>query len=169
MWDLSEGRFRMPHVPLYSWEELGKIDASLLRTMRHIHFAAYTPSADGAYWLKDKDDKLEMELTEESQLSDVPEPIAPIAPPADESELPEEVKVAAEENEESTSIVPVERFDFLSATLTQLLTLYGMDDETAVRIKELIDDDEVNSFEDLVEYDFIPKANINQWRKAFLD
>jgi hypothetical protein len=169
MWDLSEGRFRMPHVPLYSWEELGKIDASLLRTMRHIHFSDYTPSADGVYWLKDKDDTLEMELTEESQLSDVPESIAPIAPLADESELPDEVKLAAEENEESTPIVPVERFDFLSATLTQLLTLYGMDDETAVRIKELIDDDEVNSFEDLVEYDFIPKANINQWRKAFLD
>ena len=155
----------MPNVPLYSWEELGKVDASLLRTMRHIHFSAYTPSADGAYWLKDKDDKLEMGLTEESQLSDVPEPIAPVA---DESELPDEVKAAAEENKKSSPTVPMEPFDFTSATLTQLLTLYGMDDDTAVRIKELIDDNEVSSFEDLVEYDFIPKANINQWRKAFL-
>jgi hypothetical protein len=95
----------------------------------------------------------------------VPEPIAPVA---EESELPEEVKAAAKENEKSTPIVPVERFDFVSATLTQLLTLYGMDEDTAVRIKELIDDNEVSSFEDLVEYDFIPKANINQWRNAFL-
>lgn len=165
MWDLSEGRFRMPHVPLFSWEELGKIDPSLLRTMRNIHFADYTPSADGAYWLKDKDDNLEMERTEESQPSDVPEPIAPVA---DESELPEEVKAAAEENEESSSIVPVEPLEFATATLTQLLTLYGMDEDTAVRIKELIDNNEVSSFEDLVDYEFIPKANLNQWRKAFL-
>ncbi len=106
-----------------------------------------------------------MELTEESQLSDVPELITPVA---NESELPDEVKLAAEENKESSPIVPVERFDFVSATLTQLLTLYGMDEDTAVRIKELIEDNEVSSFEALVEYDFIPKANINQWRKAFL-
>lgn len=38
MWKLSDGKFIKPHIPLYNWEELGKIDSSLLRTMRHITF-----------------------------------------------------------------------------------------------------------------------------------
>jgi len=47
MWLLSDGRFPKPNVPIYNWEELGKIDPSLLRTMRHITFGRYTPSQDG--------------------------------------------------------------------------------------------------------------------------
>ena len=35
---------------MFNWEELGKIDSSLLRTMRHIAFGRYTPSYDGAYF-----------------------------------------------------------------------------------------------------------------------
>lgn len=54
MWSLSEGRFRKPHMPMFNWEELGKIDASLLRTMRHITFGAYNASFDGAYFGKKK-------------------------------------------------------------------------------------------------------------------
>lgn len=38
MWQLSDGRFTKPHLPLYNWEELGKISASVLRTMRYITF-----------------------------------------------------------------------------------------------------------------------------------
>jgi hypothetical protein len=37
-WLLSEGQFKQPHIPLYHWQQLGKIDASLLRTMRNITF-----------------------------------------------------------------------------------------------------------------------------------
>jgi ribonuclease HI len=47
MWLLSEGRFRKPHCPMFNWEELSKIDSSLLRTMRHITFGKYSPSFDG--------------------------------------------------------------------------------------------------------------------------
>jgi len=54
MWLLSDGRFRKPNVPMFNWEELGKIDPSLLRTMRHITFGAYSPSYDGAYFGKKK-------------------------------------------------------------------------------------------------------------------
>jgi len=54
MWKISDGRFRMPHIPLYNWEELGKIDPSLLRTMRYITFGKYSPSFDGAYFMKQK-------------------------------------------------------------------------------------------------------------------
>ena len=54
MWKVSNGRFRKPNIPLYNWEELGKIDSSLLRTMRYITFGRYTPSFDGAYFMKKK-------------------------------------------------------------------------------------------------------------------
>jgi len=52
MWMLSDGRFKKPHIPMFNWEELGKIDSSLLRTMRHIQFGKYSPSFDGAYFGK---------------------------------------------------------------------------------------------------------------------
>ncbi|WP_324172870.1 helix-hairpin-helix domain-containing protein [Sulfurimonas sp.] len=52
MWSLSEGRFRKPHAPMFNWEELGKMDASILRTLRHIHFGNYNASYDGAYFGK---------------------------------------------------------------------------------------------------------------------
>ncbi|MEA1913888.1 MAG: hypothetical protein U9N30_01095 [Campylobacterota bacterium] len=54
MWSLSEGRFKKPHMPMFNWEELGKIDTSLLRTMRHIAFGQFNPSYDGAFFGKKK-------------------------------------------------------------------------------------------------------------------
>jgi hypothetical protein len=51
MWKFGNGRFRKPNIPLYNWEELSKIDSSLLRTMRHITFGKYSPSYDGAYFM----------------------------------------------------------------------------------------------------------------------
>jgi hypothetical protein len=54
MWSLSEYRFRKPNTPMFNWEELGKIDPSLLRTMRHIAFGNFSPSYDGAYFGKKK-------------------------------------------------------------------------------------------------------------------
>ncbi len=54
MWSLSGGQFRKPHIPMFNWEELSKIDSSLLRTMRHITFGNYSPSYDGAYFGKKK-------------------------------------------------------------------------------------------------------------------
>jgi glutathione synthase/RimK-type ligase-like ATP-grasp enzyme len=50
MWSLSEGRFRKPHMPMFNWEELGKISPDLLRTMRHITFGKYNASYDGSYF-----------------------------------------------------------------------------------------------------------------------
>ncbi len=54
MWLLSDGRFPRPNIPLYNWEELGKMDSSILRTLRYITFGRYTPSYDGAYFLDKK-------------------------------------------------------------------------------------------------------------------
>lgn len=46
MWLFSDGQFIKPNMPMNNWEQLGKIDSSLLRTMRHITFGKYTPSSD---------------------------------------------------------------------------------------------------------------------------
>ena len=54
MWKFSNGRFSKPNIPLYNWEELGKMDSSILRTLRYITFGKYTPSYDGAYFLDKK-------------------------------------------------------------------------------------------------------------------
>lgn len=54
MWKFSNGRFLKPNIPLYNWEELGKMDSSVLRTLRYITFGRYTPSYDGAYFLDSK-------------------------------------------------------------------------------------------------------------------
>jgi glutathione synthase/RimK-type ligase-like ATP-grasp enzyme len=54
MWLLSEGRFRKPNIPMFNWEELGKISPDLLRTMRHITFGQFNASYDGAYFGKQK-------------------------------------------------------------------------------------------------------------------
>jgi hypothetical protein len=54
MWSLSEGSFRKPHMPMFNWEELSKMDPSILRTLRHIHFGKFSPSFDGEYFGKKK-------------------------------------------------------------------------------------------------------------------
>jgi len=54
MWKFSKGRFPLPNIPLYNWEELGKMNSSILRTLRYITFGRYTPSYDGAYFLDKK-------------------------------------------------------------------------------------------------------------------
>jgi hypothetical protein len=50
MWSLGKGRFRKPHIPMFNWEELGKISSDLLRTMRYITFGEYRNSYDGAFF-----------------------------------------------------------------------------------------------------------------------
>jgi len=52
MWSVSDKRFKKPHVPMFNWEELGKMDSSILRTLRHINFGKFSPSYDGAYFGK---------------------------------------------------------------------------------------------------------------------
>ena len=161
MWDLSNGAFRLPHVPLFSWEELGKVSPSLLRTMRHIHFAKYSPSADGAYWLEDKGN-FDMHKAELSNPGDIPDSIAP----EEEQKLPEIVKQSLKHKAE---YAPEENlcYSLEHVTLTQLLTLEGMDDETAVKIEELAKEGEINSLEDLKEYDFISEVLLEHWCESF--
>ena len=50
MWNLTKGRFKKPNIPMFNWEELGKISPDVLRTMRYITFGEYRPSYDGAFF-----------------------------------------------------------------------------------------------------------------------
>jgi len=161
MWDLSEGKFRMPHVPMYSWEELGKMDPSILRTLRHLYFAEYSPSADGAYWVEEPENSFDMEKTEASEWEDIPDSIAPDEV---EEKLPREV---SHDEEKIHTIDEVqEKHNLQEITLTELMTLYGMDDEIAVKIKEYIDAGKVETLEDLVALELITSEQLENWSKA---
>ena len=162
MWDLSGGKFRIPHVPLFSWEELGKMDASVLRTLRHLYFARYEPSADGAYWLEDKGN-FNMELTEATNLADIPESIKP---PVAEDKLPDMVKEKG--NEEKAKIHNTKLLDVKKVSLTELMTLEGMEEDVAVSIQEIIQEKELTTFEKLKKYATAPLEQIEQWSKSFI-
>ncbi len=162
MWDLSEGSFRKPHVPLFSWEELGKMDPSILRTLRHLYFANYTPSSDGAMYMSDNG-PFDMEKAELSDASDFPEEYKQIK---NEEDLPDAVKEACIEGEHSSEIKE-EKFDITTVSLTELLSLYGMEEDLAVKIKELVDEEEISSFSELEKYDFITEQHLKKWSKSF--
>jgi len=163
MWDLSEGRFRMPHVPLFSWEELGKMDPAILRTLRHLYFANYMPSTDGAMYLSDTG-VFDMQKAELSHPSDFPDPSVVID---NEDDLPDTIKEASLEGEKSSAIGD-EVLELAKVSLTQLLSLYGMEEDMAVKIKNLVDEEEVSSFEDLANYNFISKQHLKKWEKSFI-
>jgi len=162
MWDLSEGEFRMPHVPLFSWEELGKMDASVLRTLRHLYFANYTPSTDGAMYLNDLG-VFDMQKAALSKPSDFPEPIEAVQ---DEFDLPQSIKEAASEGEASSQIQEG-LLEVPNLSLTELLSLYGMEEDVAVKVKTLIDEEEISTFEDFENYSFISKQHLKKWKKSF--
>ena len=152
----------MPHVPLFSWEELGKMDPAILRTLRHLYFANYTPSTDGAMYLSDPG-VFDMQKAELSNPSDFPDPTVVIK---NEDDLPDTIKEASIEGEKSSAIEE-EILDLATVSLTQLLSLYGMEEDVAVKIKTLVDEEEISSFEDLANYNFISKQHLKKWEKSF--
>jgi glutathione synthase/RimK-type ligase-like ATP-grasp enzyme len=54
MHKFSNGLFPLPHIPMYNWEELGKMDSSILRTLRYITFGRYNPSYDAEFFMNQK-------------------------------------------------------------------------------------------------------------------
>lgn len=153
MWDFSKGKFPKPHVPLFSWEELGKIDSSLLRTMRHIGFSKYKPSCDGEFYINDKKDAFDMEIAEESFESDVPDSIAPENLPIYE-DLNKEAKI---------SEMKINKINFNYATLTDLLSLHGMEEELAIEIKQYLSDNIITDSSDLLEIESIDEQMLKTW------
>ena len=162
MWDLSGGKFRLPHVPLFSWEELGKMDPSVLRTLRHLYFAKYEPSADGAYWLADKGN-LDMYLTEDGDTNSLPNKVEP---PVEEDDLPEMLK--GKNEAKNSEPVQEKLFDVKTVSLTELMTLQGMEEDMAVDIKEIVEEKEVTTFEKLKEYATASIEQLEQWAKSFI-
>jgi len=161
MWDLSGGKFRLPHVPLYSWEELGKMDPSVLRTLRHLYFAKYEPSVDGAYWLEDKGN-IDMELTEESSPSDVP---PRIEPPLAEDKIPAVVK--EDESKNNSGISEDKLYNVTTISLTQLMTLQGMEEDVAVNILDLVTSQSMTSFAEVAAHLSTSPERIEQWLTLF--
>ncbi|PLY11448.1 MAG: alpha-L-glutamate ligase [Arcobacter sp.] len=157
MWDFSMGRFKKPHVPMFSWEELGKIDSSLLRTMRHIGFSKYKPSFDGEYFLN-YTKGFDMSLTEISNENDVPDSIAP-------KDLE---KTYAKQ---ASTVVEFEKkkINLNEATLTDLMSLYGMEEDLAFEIKEYLDENIITDSSDLLEIESIDKQMLKSWDQTIGD
>ena len=59
MWKFGEGQYSKPNIPLYNWEELGKMDSSVLRVLRNLTFGEYSPSSDGDFYTGDNKEDLE--------------------------------------------------------------------------------------------------------------
>lgn len=157
MWDFSKGRFSKPHIPLFSWEELGKIDSNLLRTLRHIGFSKYTASYDGEYFINDKKDTYEMELALLSNESDVP--------------LKSENCMQLEVNKNYTKekIFEINKINFNNATLTDLMTLYGMEEDLALQIQEYLKDNIITDSSDLLELEAIDEQMLKSWDRNIDD
>jgi competence ComEA-like helix-hairpin-helix protein len=155
MWDFSNGRFNKPHIPLFSWEELGKIDSNLLRTMRYIGFSKYTASYDGEYFFKDKQDIYEMELALLSNESDVPE-------------KSDENCIIIKECQEFKAIQE-NKINFNSATLTDLMSLHGMEEDLALQIQEYLQENIITDSSDLLELEAIDEQMLKSWDKNIDD
>ena len=153
MWDFSNGRFGMPHVPLFSWEELGKIDSSLLRTMRHIGFSKYKPSCDGTWYINDPEDKFDMELAEESTDLDYPASIKPKDLP-----IKKELSKKPLKNE-----FDIEKINLNCASLTDIMTLHGMEEDLALEIQDYLKENIVTDTSDLLELESIDEQLIKTW------
>lgn len=159
MWDFSNGKFPMPHVPMFSWEELGKIDSSLLRTMRHIGFSKYKPSCDGTYFINDQEDGFDMQKAELSNPNDVPESIAPEKLPISEDLTKEPLRDNLEIN----------KINLNCASLTDLMTLHGMEEELALEIKDYAKDNVITDSTDLLELESIDEQTLSTWEENIDD
>ncbi|MGB5794051.1 helix-hairpin-helix domain-containing protein [Poseidonibacter sp.] len=163
MWDFSNGQFAKPHVPLYSWEELGKIDSSLLRTMRHIGFSKYKPSFDGAYFVNDKNGSFDMEKTLLSHPSDFPEEFSQEALIANQ-----DVKNTVEDNKSKLDEI-INKINFNTATLTDILTLHGMEDELALEIYEYAKENIITDISDLFDLESVDAHMTSVWTESIDD
>jgi len=55
MWKFGNGRFKKPNIPLYNWEQLGRMDSSVLRVLRNVTFGTYSQSSDGDFYIGEKE------------------------------------------------------------------------------------------------------------------
>ncbi len=157
MWDFSKGKFKMPHVPLFSWEELGKIDSNLLRTLRHIGFSKYKPSFDGECYLNDVNIGFDMQEVYKSDDSDFPKPMNI-----------NKIKKYFDKDKEKAEF-ELKKLNLNSASLTDIMTLYAMQEELAVEIHEYIQENIITDSTDLLELESIDEQMLKCWDKNLDD
>ena len=164
MWDFSDGQFKKPHIPLYNWEELGKINPSLLRTMRHIEFSKYIPSTDGAYYLNEKEARWDVELAEESRPEDIPDDShLHQTPLKKEEEIPAPVLEEAKKGEKVRDDLEESELTVDNVTLTELMTLHGMEEEIAVEVIRYLHTHEIASLDELLDLEGIDRQTLKVW------
>lgn len=169
MWKLSDGYFKKPHIPLYNWEELSKIDKSLLRTMRYITFGKYTPSYDGEYFLKDRDydSKYLIGDTKESSKEEWPSEIYNYQGRFPKSYFQEKVATKQAENNEEISALELQP-DEMEAKLLEVL-------EKEVKVQRIMENYEPEVFletlqsdaEKFLELKGIFKKHIKKLKESF--
>ena len=133
--------------------------------MRHIEFSKYIPSADGAYYLNDKDVEWDLELTEESRPEDIPSNSHLLENIKNEDELPDVVKKEAKYGENRASGLEDSKISLENTTLTELMTLHGMEEEIAVEVIEYIQSHDIKSIDELLEVEGIDKQTLKIWAK----
>lgn len=165
MWDFSDGRFPMPSIPLYSWEELGKLSSNFLRTMRHIEFSKYVPSADGATYMTEPADPFSMELTELTGVNDIPNnPNLETYLVQNEAQLPQLILDESKQGD-IPSEEPVDQTFYLKqATLTDLMGLYGMEEAMAEELYGFVRENDVESLDDLKALDWFDTTLQENWK-----
>jgi len=131
--------------------------------MRHIEFSKYIPSADGAYYLNDKDGKWDIELTEESRPEDIPDNSHLLENIKNEDELPDAVKKEAKHGENKVSRLEDSKISLENTTLTELMTLHGMEEEIAVEVIEYIQSHDIKSIDELLEVEGIDRQTLKVW------
>lgn len=123
--------------------------------MRYIGFSKYTASYDGEYFFKDKQDIYEMELALLSNESDVPE-------------KSDENCITLEECQEFKTIQE-NKINFNSATLTDLMSLHGMEEDLALQIQEYLQENIITDSSDLLELEAIDEQMLKSWDKNIDD
>ncbi len=160
MWDFSHGAFQKPHVPLFSWEELGKINPNLLRTMRHIGFGQYTQSSDAECYTNEKYNEFIMEKTKDSKSSDVPKNI-------NIEDLDIYKDLSKRNNQEKSC--DIQKINLNSTSLTTLMSLHAMEEDLALEIFEYAKDNIITDTSDLLDLESINETMINTWEDDIED
>ncbi len=144
-------------LPLFSWEELGKIDSNLLRTLRHIGFSKYKPSFDGECYLNDVNIGFDMQEVYKSDDSDFPKPMNI-----------NKIKKYFDKDKEKAEF-ELKKLNLNSASLTDIMTLYAMQEELAVEIHEYIQENIITDSTDLLELESIDEQMLKCWDKNLDD
>ncbi|AXX92358.1 alpha-L-glutamate ligase [Malaciobacter molluscorum LMG 25693] len=158
MWDFTKGKFKLPHIPLFSWEELGKINSNLLRTMRHIGFSKYKPSYDGEFIIND-DPSFSMEKICEDFYKNFPNNII-------ETRL--ELSKQTNNNKDLVD-KQLKKMNLNKASLTELMTLHAMQEELAIEIHQYVQENIITDSTDLLELEEIDEQMLKCWDNNLCD